>query len=245
MTMVEDKFAEIRRFCQENANDVQAKKYARFFVEGYDAYGLDPKLLEQEREVLLGRFRQELDFAGFLNLGDMLVASGKYEEGFFAIYFAGAFKNELTPATFDRLGQWLDNGFRNWAHIDVFSGQVLSHFVTKKIVPLQAFCGWCSSPSKWKRRAVPVTLLSALQKEIPISALLEVMAAMMSDSEKVVQQGLGWFLREAWKKFPLPVEEFLLSWKDTCGRIIVQYATEKMSAEQKARFKKIKKPSLK
>ena len=35
-------------------------------------------------------------------------------------------------------------------------------------------------------------------------------------------------------------ETFLLKWKNTAPRLIIQYATEKMTLEQKLRFKKEK-----
>jgi 3-methyladenine DNA glycosylase AlkD len=60
----------------------------------------------------------------------------------------------------------------------------------------------------------------------------------MEDKERVVQQGVGWFLREAWKRDPAPVEIFLMEWKDTAPRLIFQYATEKMTAAQKKRYRK-------
>jgi hypothetical protein len=31
-----------------------------------------------------------------------------------------------------------------------------------------------------------------------------------------------------------------LKWKDTCARLIIQYATEKMTKEEKLGFKKVK-----
>ena len=64
---------------------------------------------------------------------------------------------------------------------------------------------------------------------------------LMTDDEKFVQKGLGWFLREAWKKHPLETEDFMLKWKDRCGRIIIQYATEKMDRENKERFRRARK----
>jgi 3-methyladenine DNA glycosylase AlkD len=139
------------------------------------------------------------------------------------------------------MGRWLDNGFRNWAHTDVFCGEILAHFISGQITTFEAFSEWRNANSKWKRRAVPVTLIKGLQTRIPVSRLLEFVSPMMLDSEKVVQQGLGWFLREAWKKSPASVEQFLLDWKDSCPRLIVQYATEKMSASRKGRFKRSKK----
>jgi 3-methyladenine DNA glycosylase AlkD len=64
---------------------------------------------------------------------------------------------------------------------------------------------------------------------------------LMMDPEREVHQGVGWFLREAWKIQPAPVEEFLLKYKDTAARLIFQYATEKMDSEQKERFRRTKK----
>jgi hypothetical protein len=49
---------------------------------------------------------------------------------------------------------------------------------------------------------------------------------------------MGWFLREAWKKKPVETEAFLLKWKEVAPRLIIQYATEKMTAENKLRFKR-------
>jgi 3-methyladenine DNA glycosylase AlkD len=218
---------EIRNFCQENADSARVRKYAKYFVEGYDAYGVDRELMERQREVWLQAFEKELGFEGFLKLGDLLVENGKYEEASLAIWFVAAFKADYTPEALERLGKWLDNGFRNWAHTDVFSGEVLSSFLECGIVRLKAFSQWRKAGSKWKRRAVPVTLIKGLQTGLPVPALLKFISPVMLDSERVVHQGLGWLLREVWKKSPAPAEAFLLKWKDSCPRLIVQYATEK------------------
>ena len=239
---IDSKLIQVRSFCLSNADDTFVKKYSHFFTEGYDAYGIEPKLMEKQREKWLKEWKEELGFDGFLLLCDLLVKNGKYEEGSFAIWFASAFVREFTPETLFRFGSWLENDFRNWAHTDGLSLEVLSKFLTRGIVQLDAFSDWRKNPSKWKRRSVPVTLIKALKRELPVEPYLEFLAPMMSDTEKVVHQGLGWFLRESWKKEPEPVETFLLRWKDTCARLIIQYATEKMDSGKKALFKKNKKP---
>ena len=85
---------------------------------------------------------------------------------------------------------------------------------------------------------MPVTLIKGLKMDIPHATLLEFIDPLMMDGEKVVHQGLGWFLRETWKKSPEIVEDFLFKWKDQCARLIIQYATEKMTKEEKAVFKR-------
>jgi 3-methyladenine DNA glycosylase AlkD len=233
-------FNEVRAFCQANANPANIKKYSRYFVEGYDAYGVDFKLIVPQRDQWLGKYRASIGLQGFLDLGDQLIKTGKYEEASFAISFISQFEDEYTPQTLERVAKWLDDGIRNWAHTDILSGGVLPVFLIKKIVPLEGLSTWRHAASKWMRRAVPVTLIELLKAGFPPKSLLDFIEPMMTDEEKVVHQGLGWFLREAWKVKPAPVEDFLLRWKDRCARLIIQYATEKMTPEQKMSFKKAK-----
>jgi 3-methyladenine DNA glycosylase AlkD len=241
MKKIEEKFLEIRKFCEKNVNPDIVKKYSRYFTEGYDAYGLDQKTYESQRDKWLELWKKDFTLSDFLLLGDKLVSTGKYEEASFAISFIYLNKENFTPETFDRLGSWLENDIINWAHTDVLCGKALGCFLTNKIIGIERLKGWTESPSKWKRRAVPVTLIEVLNMDIPLEKLFHIIEPLMLDGDKFVQKGLGWFLREAWKLHPEETEDFLLKWKDTCGRIIIQYATERMDKENKGRFKRAKK----
>lgn len=230
---------DIRVACAAAADDALVAKYARFFVEGYDAYGVDFKdpQWKQKQESWLEENR-DLGLEGFLELGDLLVRTGKYEETMLAILFVSELRDEYSPAAFARLGGWFHDGIGNWASTDVLCGRVLGEFLVRRIVKLEALRDWRDSEFKFKRRAVPVTMLEVLDKTDDYGPLLNFIRPMMMDPEKVVRQGLGWFLREAWKRKPKPVESFLLEYKDSAPRLIFQYATEKMSPEQKKRFRK-------
>ena len=77
-----------------------------------------------------------------------------------------------------------------------------------------------------------------MKTTIDFQPFFEFLDPMMMDPEREVHQGLGWFLREAWKKQSEPTEKFLLKWKNTSPRLIFQYATEKMTKEWKERFRR-------
>ncbi len=228
---------EIRAFCQTKADEGLVRKYSRYFTEGYDAYGLSKEVFLAEASNLVGKLRGELSLEEALRLGDLLFQSGKYEEGSFAIYIVEAYEDEFTPAVFQRIGTWFEEGVRNWAHTDVLCSKVLSIFFKKGVCGLDDLALWRESPSKWKRRAVPVAMIELLDSGPNMKPFLAFINPMMLDGERFVQQGLGWFLREAWKRQPQPVESFLLKWKDTAPRKIFQYATEKMTKEQRVRFR--------
>ena len=147
-------------------------------------------------------------------------------------------RDQFTLETFQRIGDWLEHGVRNWAHSDVICGELLGPCLKKRVASRSAMSSWRESETKWQRRAVPVALLSLLDGSVKTETLLQLVRPLMEDKERVVHPGVGWFLREAWKRDPAPVEAFLMEWKDTAPRLIFQYATEKMTADQKARYRR-------
>ncbi|MHB1004214.1 MAG: DNA alkylation repair protein [Chloroflexota bacterium] len=244
--MVEPRLAaildEVRSFCTAHSDPATAARYTRYFTEGYDPYGVEPQAWEAQLKAWTARLSAELDLDGCLDLGDLLFANGKYEEGILAVRVIARRRAELSGNAFQRVGRFYEFGVHNWAHSDTLCGEVLSPCLRDGRVSLADLADWRLSPFKFKRRAVPVAMLGLLKlkglRDTP--ALLAFVGPMMRDGERVVQQGLGWFLRETWKLDRLPVEAFLLEWKDTAPRLIFQYATEKMSAAEKARFRRAK-----
>lgn len=229
-------FNDIRFFCTVNANEETVKKYSRYFRDGYDAYGLS---LDQLEEKVLDILEAETTtFDLILKTSMLLVKSPKYEETSFAILLTKAFAKDFTPAVFTEIEKWFANGITNWAHADVISGELLIVFLKKKIVPLSGFETWRTAGNKFQRRAVPVTLIKMLKTTDNFLPLFQFIEPLMDDAEREIHQGLGWFLREAWKLQPEVTEEFLLKWKDSAPRLIIQYATEKMTSAQKKKFKK-------
>lgn len=230
----------IRAFCRANADEKLVVKYAKYFVEGYDAYGVDGKVSMEEAKSIYAEYRDVLGLDGFLDLCYLLMENGKYEESGFAIRFMTFFRKESSRRTFESVGTWFDGRVRNWAISDSLCGEVLSPVLARSIVTLDDFRPWRESPDRWKRRAVPVSMLILLKSPFEPGILLDFIRPMMMDKEKVVHQGLGWFLREIWKKRPVETEAFLLEWKNSAARLIFQYATEKMTPEQKAKFRRAK-----
>lgn len=241
MNKLELKHKEIIDFCIANTDDSIIKKYSRYFKEGYNGYGIDSKIFESQKTKWLVSWKNEMTINDYLNLGDLLIATGKLEEASFATQFIASKKDEFSIETFDRVGKWLENGIQNWATTDVLCMLVLPEFIYNKIIEPKDFINWTKSESKWKRRAVPVTFYEVIKKGHSPESILSVIEKLMEDNEEDVQKGLGTLLREIWKKQPEIAEEFLLKWKDKCGRKIIHYATEKMNKDNKAKFRKTKK----
>lgn len=231
---------EVRQFMLENENPELAAKYQRYFKEGYDAYGIQQPRMNVLRDRLIDRHSEEMGLGGFLGLGDLLFQTGKYEEAGMAILLASKFHKEFDLAAFHHIGTWLEKWVLNWAHSDVICSELLAKFWQQGIIEFDDMKPWKESASKWQRRAVPVSLISVAKRADDPMSCLEMVRSMMNDDQREVQQGLGWFLREVWKRYPQQTEVFLMEYKDTAPRLIYQYATEKMTRENKERFRKKK-----
>lgn len=231
-------FKELRDYCMSNADEAMVKKYSRYFKGGYDAWGLTQTLMDEKKKEL--KMRNILTFDLIFGTAPLLMKSGKYEETSFALAMLATLSNKFDYSVFKRLESWFELGINNWAHADILGMFTLPQFLINKVISKEDFIPWITSPHKFQRRCVPVTFIKLLE-EVPVEELLEIVDPLMKDTDREVHQGMGWFLREAWKLHPAKVEAYLLKYKDSAPRLIFQYATEKMTPENKLKFRKEKK----
>jgi len=236
MMNAQELIRDIRSFCKANADPAIVQKYARYFREGYDAYGLASGVFMAKVKELLASNTFTLETV--IEASFELVKGEKYEEPSFAMQLLKGFSKQFTHETFRVIEQWFSSGIRNWAHSDGLCSELLTPMLLKGLISMKDFSGWRKSSYPFQRRAVPVALIKQAKKSDSIQPFLDFIDPLMMDTERVVHQGLGWFLREAWKVHPAPVETFLLKWKNDAARLIFQYATEKMSKEERLRFRR-------
>ena len=234
------KLKEVREFCIKNSDPEIIKKYARYFKDGFDGYGIEQKTFEKQRDLWIKNWENEMTLEAYLELGDELFQKGKFEEKSFAIAFIKSQREYYTPTTFDKIGNWFKTGISNWATTDVLCMLVLPSFLLDNVISFDKLKEWTTSDSQWQRRAVPVTLVELLKKGLKPEEALPMVESLMLDDSEYVQKGIGTLLRGLWKKYPKEVERFLLKWKDKSGRLIIQYATEKMDKEYRKKFRKTK-----
>ena len=78
--MIKEKVKEIREFCLKNSKQANIDKYARYFKEGFDGYGIDQKVYETQRDNWIARWKNRMTLDTYLALGDIVMQTGKYEE---------------------------------------------------------------------------------------------------------------------------------------------------------------------
>lgn len=229
---------EIHEYCLANANAERLRTSQRFFKEKFVGHGLTaPQLYSKAKEIQkIGDF----DLPTILEATPILMKSGMFEEISLDLLLLDGLWKQFTAETFRTIGGWFSISITNWAHADMLGMLILPKFLDKKILEMSDFSSWLDSPFKFQRRCVPVTLIKHMKKSRQVMPSILFVEKLMTDREREVHQGMGWFLREAWKISPAETESFLAKYKDTAPRLIIQYACEKMTAENKLRFKRIK-----
>jgi 3-methyladenine DNA glycosylase AlkD len=238
-TQMDPRQLEIFSFCEkyffDHENPANVGKYARYFTDGYDAFGLEEPQLKELRDEVFARF--EPSVPELARLARHFFATGKYEFGSLAILLLKKHRPRFERIVYDEMKSCLDGFVDNWAHSDLIATKITPVFLELGIAGMEDFRNWLTSESKWTRRVAAVTMLWQ-RKRLPAIELLEFVRPLMRDPERPVQQGVGWLLRELWKSSPQEVEDFLFENKDTAPRLIIQYATEKMSKDKKKRFRR-------
>ncbi len=224
-------------YCEQRYDQKLVDKYSRFFREGFDSFGLDESQTHELAKLVSEKFGISLE--NIFELGQKLYQTGKFELGSIAFLILQKNLDQLQSQHWGKLQTWFDDGVCNWAQVDALCSRITPYFFEKKLIGTEDLTSWKSSKSRWTRRAVPVTLLCLCKTETA-ATLLKFIDDMMSEPERVVHQGLGWFLRELWKVAPLEVEKFLHKHKSHAARLIFQYATEKMDKEYRSQFKRPK-----
>lgn len=229
---------EIRSYCIANADAERLQKSQRFFKDEFVGYGLTaPQVYLKVKEMLK---RGDFDLPTVLDAAPELMENKMFEEISMGLLLFDGLWKQFTPETFQEIEKWFSISIYNWAHADTLGMFILPKFLDKKIVEMNDFSSWLYSPFKFQRRCVPVTLIKHMKKTRQVMPSILFVEKLMTDPEREVHQGMGWFLREAWKISPAEVEPFLEKWKDVAPRLIIQYACEKMTEENKLRFKRAK-----
>ncbi|WP_449241785.1 DNA alkylation repair protein [Desulfovibrio sp.] len=156
-----------------------------------------------------------------------LWATGLMEEGSLACKLAARPERRLGPEDFPELEDWLGRHVSNWAHCDDLCthalGSLLLHY--KEVRPRTE--AWVGSPNRWLRRGAAVAFIP-LAKAEELRPVLARADALLPDADDLVRKGLGWLLKEAGRRRPGPMRDYLLSRRERMARVALRIAVEKL-----------------
>ena len=92
--MIKGKIKEIRKFCELNSDPKIIAKYSKYFIEGFDGFGIDNKVLINQLESWSEEWKEDMKLENYMDLSDELMKNGKFEEKSIAIHLVKSKKSE-------------------------------------------------------------------------------------------------------------------------------------------------------
>jgi 3-methyladenine DNA glycosylase AlkD len=223
---------EIQHKIQDHPVKENIPKIKRFFKEEIVTSGWTTPKIKKLAKEYVKELKKENDINKVFNVVERLFISARMEEVSLAIEILRHFNNRFTPQLFSLFDQWAEY-LTNWAHTDGLSTIHISRLIGMDKKLINQLKLWTKSPNRWKRRSSAVSLVPNAREGYFLTDVFKISAKLMKDTDVMVQKGVGWLLKEASKKHPKEVTEFLLKWKNKTTRLVLNYACEKLPVSLK------------
>ncbi len=218
-------------------NPQRAQVLQYFFKTGIGQYG--------ENDIFIGLTNPQLHslakkYSTTLHLTDieMLLYSPIHEFRAIALFililqYNKAKKNKLSTTTFYSFYLNHIDQVNNWDLVDCTAGQLLGDFLLDKNTEI--LYDLARSNKLFRNRIAIVAQQAFIKKKI-FHDLFSLASMLLPHTHDLIHKAVGWMLREAWKKEPVPIEIFIQENYFKMHRTTLRYAIEKMPESQRKWF---------
>ena len=208
----------------------KAEAAKRYFREPIESWGLPMPLCKEIAATFYPWVKENLPLA-------VEVVGELHRHGVFEVAVVGdcmltRMKGYLTPRHFDAFDGWVDT-LSNWANTDGMCTGLISETVRKDPKLVERLLDWTNSENRWRRRAAVVSLVPIARKGEMLNDVFRLADRLMEDPDDMVQKGVGWLLKEASKRHPEEVREYLLRWRLKTSALVLRYASEKLPSDKR------------
>jgi 3-methyladenine DNA glycosylase AlkD len=225
--------SKIRQELKSHADPLIRKTSQRFFKEEITCYGMKTAavtaIAKKYWKEVKRRPKQEI-----FSLCVELYQSGYLEESFIVSNWAFALSGNYEQEDFAVFRHWIDRYITNWAACDSFCNHTMGDFFEKFPEYISELKNWTQSDNRWMRRAAAVSLIVPAKHGKFLDDVLEIADLLLTDNDDMVRKGYGWLLKEASRKHPKEVFDYVMHNRKSIPRTALRYAIELMPKELKA-----------
>lgn len=121
----------------------------------------------------------------------------------------------------------------NWDLVDSSAHIIMGAYLENRDRTL--LYTFASSDSLWKNRIAVVATWHFIRKN-DLKDILQLSEILLHHPHDLMHKAIGWMLREAWKRDPLAIEEFLDEQAAVMPRTMLRYAIEKLDEKKRKNY---------
>lgn len=155
------------------------------------------------------------------------------EETILATLWMPKLKKQFVKQDIELFKKWINRYINNWAACDSFCNHTVGDYLEIFPEQITEVKSWAYSKNRWMRRASAVSLIVPAKRGEFLDDVFEIADILLEDKDDMVQKGYGWMLKEASRKHPDEVFEFVMKHKARMPRTALRYAIELMNPGKK------------
>ena len=238
--MINEITHEIRMHLKENApkltNDQKSRMYKILNSYNSNFIGYGNKHSEIEKLVREIHNKYQFSYEDVCEIFKDLVNSDVHDDKIAGIFLLNRFKKHFNEGTISLFYQAIFKHCDTWAFCDSSCIRVIGPFLAKndKLADI-TIDDWANSKNLWIRRASLVILLkiTMVKRSFEEAYVFDIVEKMLKYPEEYIQKGIGWLLKTCSNYKPDVIFNYLYKNKNL-PRIILRYASEKLSKEKRA-----------
>ena len=227
----------IRAELQSGGSPAYARSLQRFFKEPICAYGWRTTKLRK----LAASLRRGITAIGgdnlLFNVAKRLFRGPMLEETSLGVMLLEGSVRKFGEAEFRRLERWLPR-IHNWGACDALACALMGRMIAADARRLARVFRWAKSKNRWHRRMAAVSLVTAARAGIYTEQTLRLAHRLLTDTDDMVQKGVGWLLKETSKRKPKQVVRYLMRVRRWAPRLTLRIACEKLPQRTRQRILK-------
>jgi 3-methyladenine DNA glycosylase AlkD len=217
--------AQIRRLLRAGGSAEHAAGVQWFFKEKIRSHGWRAADLRRAIRRLRKEILRKHDFAFLVKVADELFSGAVLEEKVAAIFLLENLDSHCTDREFLLFEKWLDR-ISSWADHDGLVHYLIAPMVAAKPARTKFVFRWAKSPKRWHRRAACVALIRGSRAKMFFPEIVRLSNFLLTDTDDMVQKGLGWLLRETAKFDAKHTVPYLMKIRGRAPRLVLRTACE-------------------
>ena len=215
----------IRRVLKDGGSAPHAEGVQWFFKEEVASRGWYTAELRKVAVRFRRTIRKEANLDFLVHVADKLFSGPVLEERIFAVFLLEDATDELGDREFKMFESWLSR-IISWADHDGLVHYLIAPMIVAKPRRARAVFRWAKSADRWHRRAACVALIQGTRRRMHFPEIVRLSNVLLSDTDDMVQKGMGWLLRETAKADPKRTVAYLKKISARAPRVVLRTACE-------------------
>jgi 3-methyladenine DNA glycosylase AlkD len=224
----------IRRVLLDGGSAPHTIEVQRFFKHEVKSRGWRTAELRKVAKRFRRTILNEYGLSYLLQVANELFAGEILDEKNFAVMLLEGMTPQFGRAEFKLFESWLDR-ITSWAEHDGLVHNLIGPMVAADDRYLARMPVWAKKKSVWHRRAAAVSLIHSTRQHKHFDRIHSITELLITNTDDMVQKGLGWLLREAAKANPEQTVAYLMKIRTRTPRLVLRTACETLPTTERLR----------